>query len=140
MFPVIDIYYNTNFIVFYLIESIVLIFWGHATLAFDIILISMCLAITYRLKAIKSAYTAYISTQNHMQCKCIEDENYGSTINDFKILIDDHQRVIKRVGNNRLYFVDTKYYADFDWIVLVFRIILMVCRQHRHYIKNILWE
>jgi len=57
IFPVSDQFYNNNFIVFYLLESIALIAYGFSMMIFDNLAVSLCITITYQLKSIALSYS-----------------------------------------------------------------------------------
>lgn len=57
IFPAVDTFYNDNFIMYFIIESIIAMIWGHGTLIFDVFLISMCTIFSYELKTIANSYS-----------------------------------------------------------------------------------
>jgi len=57
IFPVSAKFYNNNFIVFYLLESIALISYGYSMVVFDNLVVSLCITITYQLKSIALSYS-----------------------------------------------------------------------------------
>jgi len=59
IFPVNDTFYNEHFLTYYYIESILAIIWGHSTLVFDTILISMCMTFSYQLRTIADSYSTF---------------------------------------------------------------------------------
>jgi len=56
VYPVTDTFYNKYFYLFYMIETIILIFWGQMMWVFDILMISVCIIIEYQLKTIADSY------------------------------------------------------------------------------------
>lgn len=56
IFPVNDTFYNDNYPTYYIIESIIVVMWGHGTLIFDVLLISLCITLSYQLKTIVDSY------------------------------------------------------------------------------------
>lgn len=57
VFPITDEFFNNNFIIFYMIETIQIAFWCHVTVAYDPFLISVCIAIAAQLKTIADSYS-----------------------------------------------------------------------------------
>lgn len=57
LFPVSDEFYNENFKLFYLLETVALLFYGYSMMSFDYLVISMCITITYQLKTIAMSYS-----------------------------------------------------------------------------------
>lgn len=57
IFPISAEFYNNNFRLFYLLETIALILYGYSMMVFDCLVISMCLTITYQLKMIALSYS-----------------------------------------------------------------------------------
>jgi len=67
IFPVSTQFYNDNFKVFYLFETITLMVIGYSMVIFDCFLISFCITIAFQLKMIASSYSAlgYNHTNNN---------------------------------------------------------------------------
>lgn len=57
VFPVTDEFYNNNFFIFYIIETVQIAFWCHVTVAYDPFVISICIAIASQLKTIADSYS-----------------------------------------------------------------------------------
>jgi len=58
IFPVTDTFYNKHFYVFFITETIFLIFWAEIEWVFDILMISVCICIEYQLKTIADSYSS----------------------------------------------------------------------------------
>lgn len=69
VYPVTDQFYNDNYVIFYILESTLAIFWVHSTLIFDVLTISMCVTLSYQLKTIASSYSSF----------GVKHNNYAST-------------------------------------------------------------
>jgi hypothetical protein len=69
IFPVTDQFYNDNFMIYYCIEFIVMILWGHCTLNFDILLMSMSITFKYQLKTIANSFSKFNITRNDVKSK-----------------------------------------------------------------------
>jgi len=59
IFPVNDKYYNEHFLTYYFIESFLTIIWGHCVLGLDVVLISICVTISYQLRTIFDSYSTF---------------------------------------------------------------------------------
>jgi len=59
IFPVDDQFYNEHFMAYYCIESLFTLCWGYGTMIFDILLLSVCVPITYQLRMINDSYRAF---------------------------------------------------------------------------------
>lgn len=57
VFPVTDKFYNDNFMYYYYTEMLPTIFWGHSTLIFNLLIISMCFTFSYQLKTINNSFS-----------------------------------------------------------------------------------
>lgn len=49
--------YNEHFLAFYVVEMLVVVCWGHVTLAYDTFIVSMCIAVSYQLRTIADSYS-----------------------------------------------------------------------------------
>nr|UMT69224.1 odorant receptor 25 [Myzus persicae] len=78
VFPATDQFYNDNFVFYYCVELLTLVLWGHCTMNFDILLLSMIITFKYQLKTVANSF---------------------KSISDYKSLIYDHQRVIENMRN-----------------------------------------
>jgi len=56
IYPVTDTFYNKNFHLFFITETIFLINWGQMMWVFDILMITVCISIEYQLKTIANSY------------------------------------------------------------------------------------
>nr|UMT69225.1 odorant receptor 29 [Myzus persicae] len=95
VYPVTDKFYNENFIMFYSIECIVMIVGIHSTFMFDTLLISTCITITCYLKTIANSFSTLGNVENHFMTRYDETK----ILNDFKIIIQDQQKVIENMKN-----------------------------------------
>jgi hypothetical protein len=57
VYPVGERFYNDHFLAFYAVEMLQVVSWGHATIAYDTFVISMCIAIQFQLKTIADSYS-----------------------------------------------------------------------------------
>lgn len=57
VYPVTDKFYNDNFMYYYYTEMIPTMFWGHSTLLFNLLMISMCFTFSYQLKTINNSFS-----------------------------------------------------------------------------------
>lgn len=57
VYPVTERFFNDNFAAFYLIEMVQVIIWGHATIAYDSFVVSVCIAIYAQLGTIAQSYS-----------------------------------------------------------------------------------
>lgn len=71
LFPVSTQFYNDNFTVFYLFETIILTIYGYSMIVFDCLIISFCLTIVFQLRTIASSYSTlgYNHTNNQIKSK-----------------------------------------------------------------------
>ncbi|CAI6344614.1 unnamed protein product [Macrosiphum euphorbiae] len=101
VYPATDKLYNGNFIMFYNIELTVTIVWAHSTIIFDILLISMCITIECYLKTIANTFSKLGCVENHFMNNRMPTVRLDETkiINDFKIIIQDQQKVIENMKN-----------------------------------------
>lgn len=93
LFPVSDQFYNDNFKLFYLLETVALIFYGYSMISFDYLMISMCIAISYQLKMIAKSYST-LGYKNAFKSELIyvlSIQNYNSLI----ISMNNKQLLIK---------------------------------------------
>lgn len=58
VYPVSEEFYNEHFLYFYIYEMHPSILWGHATIAYDTFVISICIAISFQLKTIANSYSS----------------------------------------------------------------------------------
>lgn len=58
VYPINEKSYNENFLYFYVVEMLQVIFWGHGTVAYDTFVISICISIAFHLKTIAVSYTS----------------------------------------------------------------------------------
>jgi len=58
VYPITEESYNENFLYFYVVEMLQVIFWGHGTVAYDTFVISICISIAFQLKTIAVSYTS----------------------------------------------------------------------------------
>jgi len=59
IFPVDDQFYNEHFMAYYCFELLLTLSWGYGTMIFDILLLSVCIYITYQLQMINDSYRAF---------------------------------------------------------------------------------
>jgi len=62
-FPATDQFYNDNFMIYYCIEFIILTLWGHCTMNFDVLLLSMNITFKDQLKTIANSFSTFNFTQ-----------------------------------------------------------------------------
>eukprot|EP00102_Acyrthosiphon_pisum_P023960 XP_016661170.1 PREDICTED: odorant receptor 46a-like isoform X2 [Acyrthosiphon pisum] len=101
VYPAPDKFYNANFIMYYNIELTISIVWAHSTIIFDILLISMCITIEYYLKTIANTFSTLGNVENQFMNSRMSTVRLDDTkiINDFKIIIQDQQKVIENMKN-----------------------------------------
>lgn len=64
IFPVTAKFYNNNFYVFYLIETIVIFLYCYITNIYDFLVITMCINISYQLRTIKTSFNKIGNNHN----------------------------------------------------------------------------
>lgn len=69
VYPVTDQFYNDHFIIYYYIEFIVLALWGHCTMNFDVLLLSMNITFKYQLKTIANSFSTFNTTRYQLTSK-----------------------------------------------------------------------
>ncbi|XP_025205094.1 uncharacterized protein LOC112601604 [Melanaphis sacchari] len=101
VFPVTDTFYNKYFLVFYTIESVLLICWGQMMWVFDILMISICISIEYQLKTIADSYSLLGLKDNHLTYnnKTNKSTKKIKAILDLEILIQDQQNIFVKMKN-----------------------------------------
>lgn len=57
--------YDKYFAVFYLGESVMIIICGHAMLAFDVLVVSLCFALLYQLKTVADSFAEFSIAREH---------------------------------------------------------------------------
>ncbi|CAI6347113.1 unnamed protein product [Macrosiphum euphorbiae] len=98
IYPVTDTFFNKYFYVFFIIETIFLMFWAEIMWVFDILIISVCICIEYQLKTIADSYSSLglnhnESTGNKQCTKSVE------AILGLKLLIQDQQKILEKMKN-----------------------------------------
>lgn len=75
IYPVTDEFFNDNFGVFYLLETVLSIVYGYAMMAFDFLIISMGLTIIYQIKMVALSYSSLDGHNNiiktDLKSKCV---------------------------------------------------------------------
>ncbi|XP_026817969.1 uncharacterized protein LOC113556906 [Rhopalosiphum maidis] len=102
VFPVTDQFYNDNFMIYYCIEFIVLILWGHCTMNFDVLLMSTSITFKYQLKTIANSFSTFRITRNDVKnngTKIVKHHKESELMFDFKSIIYDQQRITKNMRN-----------------------------------------
>lgn len=59
VFPASDKFYNDHFLSYYIIEALFSMFMAHSTIIYEILVISMCIVITYQLKTVANSYNDF---------------------------------------------------------------------------------
>jgi len=62
-FPATDQFYNDNFMIYYSIEFIVMTLWGHCTMNFDVLMLSMNITFKYQLRTIANSFSTFNFTR-----------------------------------------------------------------------------
>ncbi|XP_022161532.1 uncharacterized protein LOC111027454 [Myzus persicae] len=102
VFPATDQFYNDNFVFYYCVELLTLVLWGHCTMNFDILLLSMIITFKYQLKTVANSFSSFDFTHDALKndrTKMIKRQKEPESISDYKSLIYDHQRVIENMRN-----------------------------------------
>ncbi|XP_025207187.1 uncharacterized protein LOC112603004, partial [Melanaphis sacchari] len=97
IFPDSDQFFNDNFIIYYCIEFIVLIQWGHSAMNFDILLLSTNITFKYQLKTIANSFSTFNITHNDVKNDCtkiVKHQKESELMFNFKSIIYDQQSVI----------------------------------------------
>jgi len=68
-FPVTDRFYNDNFMIYYCMEFLTLALWGHSTMNFDVLLLSMIITFKYQLKTIANSFSTFNVTRDDFKSK-----------------------------------------------------------------------
>lgn len=68
-FPATDQFYNDNFMIYYSMEFVTLALWGHSTMNFDVLLLSMIITFKYQLKTIANSFSAFDFTHDDFKSK-----------------------------------------------------------------------
>uniref|UniRef100_A0A2S2R1M8 Uncharacterized protein n=1 Tax=Sipha flava TaxID=143950 RepID=A0A2S2R1M8_9HEMI len=97
VYPVGERFYNDHFLAFYAVEMLQVVSWGHATIAYDTFVISMCIAIQFQLKTIADSYSTlcYGTVSEAYGNKRNIDGNEFETALSLKLLIHDQQNMLK---------------------------------------------
>jgi len=82
VYPVTDTFYNKYFLVFYILETIMLLFWGQMMWVFDILMISVCISIEHHLKTIADSYSLLGHNLNALKCELQISKYYGIHISE----------------------------------------------------------
>ncbi|XP_022183355.1 uncharacterized protein LOC111042929 [Myzus persicae] len=109
MFPVSAQFYNNNFMVFYFLETIGVIFYGYSMVVFDNLVISVCITIAYQLKSIALSYRTlgYNNIDTDFESADVKNNPLNERFNDFNnliFIIQDHQKFMKYVMKKSLFF------------------------------------
>lgn len=69
VFQATDQFYNDFFMLYYYVEMTALVIFGHFTLVFDLLVISMCFAYSYKFKTIAYSFNTLDISQTHIPSK-----------------------------------------------------------------------
>nr|UMT69223.1 odorant receptor 24 [Myzus persicae] len=98
VYPVTDTFYNKYFLVFYLLETILLIFWSQMMWVFDILMISVCISIEHQLKTIAASYSLIGLNHNELTRNNKSTKNVEAIL-DLEVLIQDQQNILEKTKN-----------------------------------------
>lgn len=67
VFPVTGEFYNDHFTTYYSFESAPFLFWGHANMTFDTLLVLMIITISYQLRTVANSYSTFTAIHDHIK-------------------------------------------------------------------------